>query len=59
MDENTLLNPIENLITPITPYLICNHFISTEIHPESGWKYVGINLQLKANDLLKNSSRLF
>jgi hypothetical protein len=48
--------PIEYLITPITPYLLCNHFISTEVHPTSGWKYIGIDLKLKANDLLKNKN---
>jgi len=49
-------NPIEYLVTPITPYLICNHFISTEIYPTSGWKYVKYDLQLQANDLLKNNN---
>ena len=49
-------NAIENLVTPLAPYFICNHFISTEIHRDSGWKYVGINLDLKANDLLKNKN---
>jgi hypothetical protein len=49
------LNPIECLVTPITPYLICNHYISTEININSS-KYIGINLNLKANDLLKNKN---
>ena len=26
------INPVEYLVTPLTPYFICNHFISTEIH---------------------------
>jgi hypothetical protein len=50
------MHPIEYLVTPLTPYLLCNHFISTEIHPTSGWKYIGIHLKLKANDLLKNNN---
>jgi hypothetical protein len=49
------LNPIEHLVTPITPYFICNHFISTEIH-NTTYKYININLELKANDLLKNKN---
>ena len=48
--------PIEHLVTPLSPYFICNHFISTEIHPESGWKYINYKLELKANDLLKNKN---
>jgi hypothetical protein len=48
-------NPIEHLITPISPYFMCDHFISTEINSDS-WKYIGVNLQLKANDLLKNKN---
>jgi hypothetical protein len=48
-------NPIECLITPLAPYFICNHFISTEIHNSSS-KYVGIDLKLTANDLLKNKN---
>lgn len=57
-DEIILSNkdPIEQLVTPVTPYFICNHFISTEIHTSSGWKYVDFNLDLKANDLLKNKN---
>ena len=51
----TNINPIEFLVTPITPYFICNHFISTEIH-SSSCKYISINLELKSNDLLKNKN---
>jgi hypothetical protein len=47
-------NPIEHLVSPIAPYFICDHFISTEIHPEC--KYVDADLQLTANDLLKNKN---
>ena len=49
------INPIEYLVTPLTPYFICNHFISTEIHSNS-CKYIGINLELKSNNLLKNKN---
>ena len=50
------INPVEYLVTPLAPYFICNHFISTEIHNNSGSKYVDMNLELKANDLLKNKN---
>jgi len=49
------INPVEYLITPLAPYFICNHFISTEIH-NTGYKYIGMNLELKANDLIKNKN---
>jgi hypothetical protein len=47
---------IELYITPLSPYFICDHFISTEIHYSSGVKFVDYNLKLKANDLLKNKN---
>lgn len=47
---------VEAFITPITPYFICNHFISTEIHSNSGWRYIEYNIDTKANDLLKNNN---
>jgi hypothetical protein len=50
------INPVEYLVTPLAPYFICNHFISTEIHNNSGSKYVDMNLKLKANDLIKNNN---
>lgn len=50
------LNPTEHLITPIAPYYMCDHFISNEIHPNSGWKYISIPLNTNANDLLKNNN---
>ena len=50
------INPVEYLITPLAPYFICNHFISTEIHNTLGNKYIGMNLKLKANDLIKNKN---
>lgn len=56
--ENIILenkNALEYIITPITPYFICNHFISIEIH-KLEYKYIGIDLNLKANDLLKNKN---
>jgi hypothetical protein len=49
-------NVVEYLVTPLTPYIICNHFISTEIHPNSGSKYIKYNLNINANDLLKNKN---
>ena len=50
------INPVEYLVTPLTPYFICNHFISTEIHNHPDNKYVGMNLELKSNDLIKNKN---
>jgi len=57
MDNNRLenINLIEYMVTPLAPYFICNHFISTEIHNNSE-KYISMNLELKANDLLKNKN---
>ena len=57
MDNISLNNikPIEYIVTPLAPYFICNHFISTEIHQESP-KYIHFNLELKSNDLLKNKN---
>ena len=54
MDKN--INLVEYLVTPLAPYFICNHFISTEIHNNIKDKYIGIDLQLKANDLIKNKN---
>jgi hypothetical protein len=50
------INPVEYLITPLAPYFICNHFISTEIHNTLDSKYIGITLNLNANDLIKNEN---
>jgi hypothetical protein len=50
-------NPIEHLITPLAPYFICKHFISTEIHSnDTRGKYIGFKIELTANDLLKNKN---
>ena len=49
------INLVEYLVTPLSPYFICNHFISNEIHNNSK-KYIGMNLELKANDLIKNKN---
>ena len=58
MDNISLENikPVEYLVTPVAPYFICNHFISTEIHNTPGSKYIRMNLELKANDLIKNKN---
>jgi hypothetical protein len=49
---------IKFLVTPITPYLICNHFISDEIDViyKDLNKSLGINLILNASDLLKKNN---
>jgi len=49
------MNAVECFMTPISPYFICNHFISTEIHSDKP-KYIFVNLDLSANDLLKNNN---
>ena len=48
-------NPIDYLITPITPYFLCDHFVSTEVHKSSN-KFIGVDLLLNANDLFKNKN---
>jgi hypothetical protein len=48
-------NLFEDFITPVTPYFICNHFISTEINSNSH-KYICQDLNIKPNDLLKNKN---
>ena len=48
-------NYINYIVTPITPYLICDHFISDEINKGSG-KYIDYDLKITANDLLKNNN---
>ena len=47
-------NLIELIITPLAPYFMCDHYISTEIH--GGPKYVNYSLHLKANDLIRNKN---
>lgn len=49
------LNVIEDFVTPLAPYFICNHFISTEIN-SNDYKYICKELYLKSNDLLKNKN---
>jgi len=49
------LNVLEDFVTPITPYFICNHFIATEINSYD-YKYICYELPLKSNDLLKNKN---
>jgi hypothetical protein len=48
-------NPINTYITPLTPYLICNHFISTEIH-NTAPKFVEYSIDVSANDLLRTQN---
>ena len=49
------LNVLEDFVTPVTPYFICNHFIATEINSYD-YKYIWYELSLKSNDLLKNKN---
>ena len=46
---------IELVITPVTPYFICDHYFATEIHTASP-RFIGLHLQLEANDLLRNKN---
>jgi hypothetical protein len=48
-------NIIEEFVTPITPYFLCNHFISDEIHCY-GYKYFYYEITVKGNDLLRNKN---
>ena len=49
------MNPVEHLITPLAPYFLCNHYISTEIHPSSH-KYIFYELNISANDLIAHKN---
>ncbi len=49
-------NLIKYFVTPLAPYFICNHYISTEIERGSSGKYVEIDIEIKANNLLKNKN---
>ena len=54
--EDILLSnkpPLTYLVTPISSYFICDHFISYELDPSS-WMFVGMKLKLSANNLLIN-----
>ena len=46
------------LVTPITPYFICDHYISREVCKDAP-SYIHINLkylEFKSNNLLKNKN---
>jgi len=49
-------NYIEQFVTPLTPYFICNHFISSEINTNIGSKYICYDLKVSANNLLMNKN---
>jgi hypothetical protein len=54
--EDILLSdkpPLSYLVTPISSYYICHHFISTELDPASP-TYIGMNLKVYANNLVKH-----
>lgn len=65
MEEYTLFDlilemkhliPVERFVTPLTPYFICNHFVATEVHRNSGPKNICYDIPLKGNDLIKNKN---
>jgi len=47
---------MDEIVTPITPYLICDHYFSDEVMP--GPVYIGFNLKkyTRSNDLLMNNN---
>jgi hypothetical protein len=48
---------IYHIVTPATPYLLCNHYISTELIPDIyKYKYLQYDIKIAANDLLKNNN---
>lgn len=49
-------HPIETIVTPITPYLICDHFISTELQDDNLLSCYTKDKALQANDLLKKKN---
>jgi len=46
---------LRNFISPVTPYLLCDHFLGTELHKTS-YKYIECELKVDANDLLRNNN---
>ena len=49
------INLLEHFVTPLASYFICDHYISDEIYNNT-WKYIGMDLELKANNLIKNKN---
>jgi hypothetical protein len=48
-------NWLGQITTPLMPYFICDHHISTEIN-EGDSKYIGMKFKIKSNDILKNNN---
>jgi hypothetical protein len=46
---------VDRFVTPLTPYVICNHYISTELF-KVHWKYVDYTIDINANNLLVNQN---
>ena len=65
-NDNNLNNYLKYIVTPITPYLICDHHFSTELH-KGNHKYINKDvkelLKENTNDLYlflkSNSLRVF
>ena len=55
MLSNEITDYVEHIVTPLTPYFLCDRFISTELNPNS-IKYVDHALDIQANDLVKNDN---
>ena len=59
LHNNNLNNYLKYIVTPITPYLICDHHFSTEIYKEHP-KYIEIDIfgliNENTNDLYVNKN---
>ena len=53
--ESNQENWLGQITTPLMPYFMCNHHISTEIN-ESDSKFVGLKFDFNSNDILKNNN---
>jgi len=51
-NDNNYLN---FFMTPITPYFLCDHYISTEVN-KGTHKYINVDINIKANNLLQNNN---
>ena len=57
LNDNTIKNYLKYIVSPITPYLICQHHFSTELNSDNK-KYIcqNINNLHNSNDLYKNKN---
>ena len=55
-NDNNLNNYLKYIVTPITPYLICDHHFSTELYKWNIYKDVKKLLNENTNDLYINKN---